>query len=98
MLTNLDFVKRMLAMERDAYNGVEIGITAGADPDDVRDALKKELGNTYLVQNRFEQNAGLYSVMRIEKWFIYAVLSLILVVAAFNMVGALTMLVLEKKT
>jgi lipoprotein-releasing system permease protein len=49
------------------------------------------------VQNRFEQNASLFSVMRIEKWIIYAILSLILVVAAFNMVGALTMLVLEKK-
>jgi lipoprotein-releasing system permease protein len=50
-----------------------------------------------VVQNRFEQNASLFSVMRIEKWIIYAILSLILIVAAFNMVGALTMLVLEKK-
>jgi lipoprotein-releasing system permease protein len=97
VLTNLDFVKRMLAMDADAYNGVEIAVNAGVDPDDVRDEVKKLLGKNYLVQNRFEQNAGLYSVMRIEKWFIYAVLSLILVVAAFNMVGALTMLVLEKK-
>src|SRR5206468_12270350 len=47
--------------------------------------------------NRFEQNAALYSVMGVEKWIIYAILSLILIVAAFNMVGALTMLVLEKK-
>jgi len=39
----------------------------------------------------------LYSVMQVEKWMIYAILSLILVVAAFNMIGALTMLVLEKK-
>jgi lipoprotein-releasing system permease protein len=97
VLTNLDFVKRMLVMDTDAYNGVEIAVKPDTDPDDVRDELKKLLGKNYLVQNRFEQNAGLYSVMRIEKWFIYAVLSLILVVAAFNMVGALTMLVLEKK-
>ena len=97
VLTNLDFVKRMLAMDADAYNGVEIAISPGSDPDDIRDQLQKLLGDQYLVQNRFEQNANLYSVMRIEKWFIYAVLSLILVVAAFNMVGALTMLVLEKK-
>ncbi|MBD0375463.1 MAG: ABC transporter permease, partial [Flavisolibacter sp.] len=42
-------------------------------------------------------NASLYGVMRLEKWVIYAILSLILIVAAFNMIGALTMLVLEKK-
>jgi lipoprotein-releasing system permease protein len=96
-LTNLDFVKRMLAMDVNAYSAAEIAVQPDTDPDDVRDEIKKVLGKDYLVQNRFEQNAGLYSVMRAEKWFIYAVLSLILIVAAFNMVGALTMLVLEKK-
>src|SRR4051812_28556168 len=96
-ITNLGFVKQMLSMDNDAYSAAEIAVTPGADVDDTRDEVKKLFGNSYLVQNRFEQNAGLYSVMRIEKWIIYAILSLILVVAAFNMVGALTMLVLEKK-
>ena len=96
-ITNLAFVKRMLEMGPDAYGAAEMAVTPGADVDDIRDALKNFLGNTYLVQNRFEQNASLYSVMRVEKWIIYAILSLILIVASFNMVGALTMLVLEKK-
>lgn len=96
-LTNLQFVRNMLAMDEDAYSAVEIAVNPGVDANSVRDQLKSLLGNSYLVQNRYEQNASLYSVMRLEKWFIYAVLSLILVVAAFNMVGALTMLVLEKK-
>jgi lipoprotein-releasing system permease protein len=96
-ITNLAFVKRMLGMDKDAYSGAEIAVTSGTDADDVRDEIKNLLGKTYLVQNRFEQNASLFSVMRIEKWIIYAILSLILIVAAFNMVGALTMLVLEKK-
>jgi len=96
-ITNLAFVKQMLSMDSNSYSAAEIAVIPGADVDDTRDELKKIFGNSYLVQNRFEQNAGLYSVMRIEKWIIYAILSLILVVAAFNMVGALTMLVLEKK-
>ena len=96
-ITNLAFVKRMLVMDENAYSGAEIAVTNENDADDVRDALKNLLGRNYLVQNRFEQNASLFSVMRIEKWIIYAILSLILIVAAFNMVGALTMLVLEKK-
>jgi lipoprotein-releasing system permease protein len=49
------------------------------------------------VQDRYEQNESLYAVMNMERWIFYAILSLILVVAAFNMVGALTMLVLEKQ-
>lgn len=96
-ITNLAFVKRMLVMDENTYSGAEIAVINGTNADDVRDEIKKLLGKNYLVQNRFEQNASLFSVMRIEKWIIYAILSLILIVAAFNMVGALTMLVLEKK-
>ncbi|HEX6333920.1 MAG TPA: FtsX-like permease family protein [Flavisolibacter sp.] len=96
-LTNLAFVKNMLGMPPDAYGAAEISVLPGHEPDDIRDEMKKKLGDGYVVHNRFQQNAGLYTVMQIEKWVIYAILSLILVVAAFNMIGALTMLVLEKK-
>lgn len=96
-ITNLDFVRRMLAMPENTYSAAEIAVQPGVNADHVRDALKPLLGAGYAVQNRFEQNESLFSVMRVEKWIIYAILSLILVVAAFNMVGALTMLVLEKK-
>ena len=50
-----------------------------------------------MVQTIYEQNQSLYAVMNMERWIIYGVLCLILVVAAFNMIGALTMLVLEKQ-
>jgi lipoprotein-releasing system permease protein len=49
------------------------------------------------VLNKYEQNRSLYSVMTVERWFVYGILCLILVVAAFTMIGALTMLVLEKQ-
>lgn len=97
VITNMPFVKRMLNMKADAYSAAEIGIRANADADEVQSILKKLIGRNYLVQTRYEQNRSLYSIMQMEKWAIYAILSLILVVAAFNMIGALTMLVLEKK-
>jgi lipoprotein-releasing system permease protein len=96
-ITNLDFVKKMLALDADVYSAVELAVQPGADLAEVQDSVKALLGKNYLVEDRYEQNVSLYSVMRLEKWVIYAILSLILVVAAFNMVGALTMLVLEKK-
>jgi lipoprotein-releasing system permease protein len=96
-ITNLGFVKNMLGLGPDIYGSAEIAITPGSDPDDVKVALINSLGKKYLVQTRYEQNKSLYAVMRAEKWVIYAILSLILIVAAFNMVGSLTMLVLEKR-
>lgn len=97
VLTNLQFVKTMLAMPADAYGAAEISLLANTDEMRVQRNLQGVLGQDYSVQTRYEQNKSLYSIMQMEKWVIYAILSLILVVAAFNMIGALTMLVLEKR-
>ena len=96
-ITNLGFVKQMLGMPADAYSAAEISIKQDADEKEVKQLISGMLKPSYLIETRYEQNKSLYSIMQVEKWVIYAVLSLILVVAAFNMVGALTMLVLEKK-
>jgi lipoprotein-releasing system permease protein len=96
-ITNLQFVKAMLEMPEDHFSAAEIAILPGEDEDEIKLGMTEILGNKYLVQTRYEQNRSLYSIMQVEKWVIYAVLSLILIVAAFNMIGALTMLVLEKK-
>ena len=98
-ITNLAFIKKMLAMRADEYGAAEIALT---DPDpaaaiNLKSTISAVLGPNYQVQTRFEQNQSLYTVMRTEKWVIYILLTLILVVAAFNMVGALTMLVWEKQ-
>ncbi len=96
-ITNLAFVKQMLEMPEDNYTAVEIGIDPAINEDDIKNDIKKKLGKNYTVLTRYEQNRSLYAVMRAEKWVIYIILSIILIVAAFNMIGALTMLVLEKK-
>lgn len=96
-ITNLDFFRMMNQWRPDQASALEIAIVDPNQAEEVRDAVQKKLGSQYTVLTRYQQNKGLYSVMRAEKWVIYAVLSLILVVAAFNMIGALTMLVLEKR-
>jgi lipoprotein-releasing system permease protein len=95
VFTNLAFVKFMLDLNIDEYTSVDIKTTAKSD--DVKKNIQILLGSNYAVQTRYEQNQSLYMVMNIEKWVIYAILSLILVVAAFNIIGALTMLVIEKQ-
>jgi lipoprotein-releasing system permease protein len=95
--TNLSFMKRMLGLQADEYSAVEIKINDEQQTEQMKKQLQQYFGNNYLVQTRYEQNQSLYNVMRMEKWVIYILLTLILVVASFNMVGALTMLVLEKQ-
>jgi lipoprotein-releasing system permease protein len=96
-ITNLDFVKRMLQLKPDEFGGVEIALLDPGQADDKKKELENIFGAPYKIQNRFEQNRSLFSVMQLEKWAIYAVLTLILLIAAFNMIGSLTMLVLEKQ-
>jgi lipoprotein-releasing system permease protein len=97
VITNMAFVHRMLGLQPNEYTGVELAVTDVTRTEPVRQQLISLLGKNYKVQTRYEQNQNLYNVMGTEKWFIYIVLTLILVVAAFNMVGALTMLVWEKQ-
>jgi lipoprotein-releasing system permease protein len=96
-ITNLEFVKRMLGLQSDQYTGVEISLTNASAADDVKNELQKIFGSNYKVQTRYEQNQSLYSIMRAEKWVIYAVLVLIMVIFSFTLVSSLTMLVIEKE-
>lgn len=96
VITDLDFLKSYLLYEQNEYGALEIKANSPSSAEEIRKALRKALGSGFVVENRFEQNKGLYSTIRLEKLAIYGIFTLILLVAAFNMVGALSMLVLEK--
>ncbi|RAJ03989.1 lipoprotein-releasing system permease protein [Chitinophaga skermanii] len=97
VITNIDFMRRLLNFQQHEMSALEIAITAGMDERKLQSALKSLLGNKYEVLTRFEQNKTLYGVMQTEKWVVYLFLSFILVIAAFNMIGSLSMLVIEKQ-
>lgn len=96
-LTDLRFLQQAIQLKTNEYSGVEIAVKHPEDADKVGSEISGILGNSYKIQNRYEQNQSLYAIMNLERWIFYAVLCIILIVAAFNMVGALTMLVLEKR-
>ncbi len=97
VITNLSIVQQMIGLAPTEYSAVEIKLTTPDQEASVIKALSNMLGSNYLVENRYQQNRSLFAIMRMEKWVIFGILSLILVVAAFNIIGALTMLVLEKQ-
>ena len=96
-LTQLAFMKDAMQMGADEYTAVEISVDDSQKVESIKESLFKKLGVNFTIQNRYEQNQNLYAVMNTERWLFFAVLSLILVVAAFNMIGALTMLVVDKQ-
>ncbi len=95
-LTNIGFMRDMSKLLPDEYSAIEIALRQGARPD----AVKKQLATVfpgYKIQTRYEQNESLFRLMKLEKWATYGILTLMLIVAAFTMIGGLSMLVLEKQ-
>lgn len=78
-------------------SSLEVRMKPGADEEKIHDALTALCGNSLKIQNRLEQQASLFKMFRSEKWASFAILSFILLIAAFNALGSLTMLVIEKK-
>ena len=96
VFTSNQFAQYLFDLDTNQYSGIELSID-GAKEKNIYEAIQNILGPGFLVQNKYQQNADLYKIMQIEKWIIFAILALIMVVASFNLVGALTMLVLEKQ-
>ncbi len=97
VITNLAFMQRMLGLDSNQYGAIEIATRDGEVNRELKSELQKLFGSEYMIRTRDEQNQTLFGTMKMEKWVIYIILTLILIVAAFNIVGALSMLVLEKK-
>jgi lipoprotein-releasing system permease protein len=97
VITNLGFMQRMLGLDSNQYGAIEIAVGNGNASRQLKSEIRALFGAGFLVQTRDEQNQTFFGVMKMEKWVIYIILTLILIVAAFNIVGALTMLVFEKK-
>lgn len=88
---------RQLFQYHDSYSGIEIRLRDLRDADDVKAALESRLGGAYTVSTWYDLHRDLYSVMKIERWTAYIILCLIVGVATFNVLGSLTMGVIEKR-
>ena len=96
VFTSNQFAQYLFDLDTNQYSGVELSIDLTKEKSIVT-AIQNLLGLEFSVQNKYQQNADLYKIMQTEKWIIFLILALIMVVASFNLVGSLTMLVLEKQ-
>lgn len=90
------FARELIEVE-EGVTSVEIKFTGSTDPRIVQKNVTAIFGKGFIVQNRYEQQELFYKVMRSERLAIFFILTLILIIASFNIMGSLTMLIIEKE-
>ena len=95
-ITSLDFAQDLLSCPN-SISSLELSIDQNTDPTVVKESLQELLGSEWEVKTRRELNELIYKIFSSEKWFTFAILSLVLIISSFNIFGSLIMLVLDKK-
>ena len=96
MLTSINFARNLFGQDG-RLSALEIRLKPGSDLDDVKEEMRSIVGDKYRVEDRYEQQADTFRIMKIEKFIAYIFLTFILVVACFNIIGSLSMLIIDKK-
>ena len=96
VLVPFDWISELLEYENKASN-VELFTAPNADINKVKKEVKTIIGEDFTVKNQQEQQETLYKIMRSEKWAVYVILTFILILATFNVVGSLSMLMIDKR-
>jgi len=96
MIVPLRFARKLLNYENQVSK-VEILLEPGTDIETVQSDISKLVGPKFEVKNRLQQQELLYKTMKSEKWAVFLILTFILIVATFNVIGSITMLILDKQ-
>jgi lipoprotein-releasing system permease protein len=96
LIVPLIFARELLG-EPVNVSAIEINVKPNVDAEKLKLTIAGQLGDNYVVKNRIEQNQALYNLLGSEKWMVYIILTFILVIAIFNIIGSLTMLVIDKQ-
>lgn len=96
IIVPIESARSIFEME-DRTTSLELKLEKDADVDIVKGKIQQILGDRFLVQDRYEQHEFIYRVMHSEKWSSFLILSFILVIASFNLLGSLTMIIIDKK-
>ncbi len=96
IIVPLRFAKDLLESET-RLSSLEIALQPGADADATERQIKKTLGEKFNVSGRYRQHELIYKIMKSEKWAVFLILAFILLIATFNVIGSLTMLIIEKQ-
>jgi lipoprotein-releasing system permease protein len=92
----ISFVRELLDQPVNV-SSLEINYKKKTDLDAVQESIENTIGKDFTIKNRKQQNTELYKTLNYERWFIFMILTFVLIIAIFNIIGSLTMLVIDKK-
>lgn len=95
MLVDIRMARQMFDYDEHEVTAVEIGVDGEVGK--VKKAIEKVLGEEYKVMDRYEQQADFFRILKIEKWLTALLMVFILLIASFNIIGSLTMLIIDKR-
>jgi lipoprotein-releasing system permease protein len=96
VITPIDFARDLLNQPLNVTS-LELNFNKGTNILAVQDAIRDKIGQAYTVKDRSQQNTELYKTLNYERWFIFMILVFVLIIAIFNIIGSLTMLVMDKR-
>jgi len=96
IFTPIEFLRDLLEYKNEV-SSIEVKLIAGADSKKVQKSIEELFGKEFRVQNRYQQQELFYRVMKAERLAIFVILTFILIIASFNIIGSLTMLIIEKE-
>lgn len=96
ILTSISFARRLFQYTTEV-SSIGLKLQPGTDTDALQRRIQQAIGHRYKVENRYEQQADTYRIMEIEKLISYLFLTFILAVACFNVIGSLSMLIIDKR-
>ncbi len=97
ILTNLEFVRELLDAPPTTVSALEFKCRPGVSVPAVKADIQQILGPAFVIKDQYQQNEAFFKVMQLEKWMGFAITSLMLILMAFNTIGALWMIVLDKQ-
>jgi len=98
VLIPFDFARELFDYADDEYTAIEIKLRPRSSAEEVKEGLGSLLGSRFRVETAEDLHAYFYRVMKAEKWAIFLILGFILIIASFNSISSLTLLMMEKKT
>ncbi|MBQ9655227.1 MAG: ABC transporter permease [Prevotella sp.] len=96
ILTSIQFTRQLFAQDG-MLSSLELRLKPGSDFDRVKSQVQQIAGDKYYVRDRYEQQEDTFRIMKIEKLLAYVFLTFILMIACFNIIGSLSMLIIDKR-
>lgn len=97
VIVSLNLARELFEYGEKDVSAIEIGLKEGSDKEKTKEIIQSMLGTRFDVKNRYEQQESYFNIMRIEKWITFLILAFILLIASFNIIGSLSMLIIDKK-